>query len=120
MRPHRPLRSYLAALCGLASILGAAHARAPSRPAFAGIWGRMDSTTTAVTVATSGDAAAQPGDMGSGWGAPLVLTVLYAPQSVRGARRAGHAVDPLTGRFCSADERDRVQGWPMVWHGVDP
>lgn len=44
------------------------------RPDFSGEWNRIvDSTTTRSSVAATGDASFRRGDMGSGWGSPLII-----------------------------------------------
>jgi hypothetical protein len=44
------------------------------RPDFSGEWTRVvDSSATRSSVAATGDAAFRRGDMGSGWGSPLVI-----------------------------------------------
>ena len=74
MRSRRPLRSLLVVLCCLASFIKPAIAAAQAHPSFGGTWVRVDSAITGVTVAATGDAAFQIGDMGSGWGTPLTIT----------------------------------------------
>lgn len=44
------------------------------RPDFSGEWNRVvDTTATRSSVAATGDAAFRRGDMGSGWGSPLII-----------------------------------------------
>ena len=44
------------------------------RPDFSGEWSRVvDSTAARSSVAATGDAAFRRGDMGSGWGSPLII-----------------------------------------------
>lgn len=74
MRPRRLIRSFLVALCGVASLLGPVRLLAQGRPALGGTWVRLDSAAAGVTIAASGDAAFQVGDMGSGWGTPITIT----------------------------------------------
>ncbi len=74
MCPRRPLRSLLVVLCFLASFITPASAGAQAHPSFAGTWVRVDSAATGVSVAATGDAAFQVGDMGSGWATPLTIT----------------------------------------------
>ena len=55
----------------LIALSAAAHAQ---RPDFSGEWIRVvDSTAGRSTVAATGDAAFRRGDMGSGWGSPLII-----------------------------------------------
>ena len=60
----------------LVTLLLAAHSTiSPAqRPDFSGEWQRVvDSSTARPTVAATGDAAFRRGDMGTGWGAPLII-----------------------------------------------
>jgi hypothetical protein len=54
--------------------LGSVAPAGAQRPDFSGEWTRIvDSTTTRPSVAATGDAAFRGGDMGSGWGSPLLI-----------------------------------------------
>ena len=62
------------ALAFVLAVASATALRAQTRPDFSGEWMRaVDSTATRGSVAATGDASFQRGDMGSGWGSALTI-----------------------------------------------